>query len=234
MKKWQQRREHVSEAFHSLNQPLTALHCVIELALLQPRSGEEYRMRLRESLQLVDRIFEFTAGVREFVEAEDPGLQREFAIGEVLREVTKKHSAIAGARIELKQSYDAVVTADFERLCKGLICLLEQFHADGISVIKISTGASGDAGEIEITIGGEQLSPANANSRSGADDKLGRLRLTAAMLALEAGGGRADYCAPNYAQLILPVIRLIPQADCEAGAAAVTKDLHPSPVQTGP
>jgi len=216
--KGRQRRDYLSEAFHSLNQPLTALHCVIELALLQPRSSEEYRLRLLESLGLVDRIFELTAGVRELVEAEGPGLTREFAVSELLREVTDKYGAIASSRVELKVLDEGVVTADFDRLSKALIRLLEQLCGDGISDIQICTRAARDPGEIEITIGGEERRERSGKAKPGVDEKLRRLRLSAAMLAIEAGGGRLDY-APNYAHVTLPVTRLIRRAECEAATA---------------
>lgn len=44
------------ELLYALSQPLTALRCSLELTLLQPRNSDEYRKRLRESLDLTKDI----------------------------------------------------------------------------------------------------------------------------------------------------------------------------------
>lgn len=69
----EQRRRYLSEAFHTLNQPLTGLHCGVELALQRALSTEDYQRRLRESLAQADEIMAIVRAIRELAEAVDPG-----------------------------------------------------------------------------------------------------------------------------------------------------------------
>ena len=79
------RREYLSEAFHSLSQPLTALQCGLELAVAVPRSQKEYERRIGEGLQSTGSLREMISALRELVEAEDPGEDaREIELGELL------------------------------------------------------------------------------------------------------------------------------------------------------
>ncbi len=79
------RREYLSEAFHSLSQPLTALQCGLELAVAVPRSQKEYERRLGDALQSTGSLREMMSALRELVEAEDPGEDaREVELGELL------------------------------------------------------------------------------------------------------------------------------------------------------
>jgi signal transduction histidine kinase len=68
-----ERRKFVSEAFHSFHQPLTALHCGIELSLLKQRTEEEYRRRLQDALVSAGAVLQLNKALRELVESADPG-----------------------------------------------------------------------------------------------------------------------------------------------------------------
>jgi signal transduction histidine kinase len=67
------RRRFISEAFHSFHQPLTVLHCGLELGLLRRRTEQEYRQRLDDALQTAGAILLLNNAVRELVDAIDPG-----------------------------------------------------------------------------------------------------------------------------------------------------------------
>jgi len=67
------RRGFISEAFHSFHQPLTALHCGLELSLLKERSEVEYRQRLEDALVSAGAILQLNRAMRELVESTDPG-----------------------------------------------------------------------------------------------------------------------------------------------------------------
>lgn len=67
------RRRFFSEAFHSFNQPLTSLHCGLELILIKPRSEEEYRARTQDALLHAGAILELNTAVRALAESIDPG-----------------------------------------------------------------------------------------------------------------------------------------------------------------
>src|SRR5579884_842161 len=68
-----ERRASISEAFHSLNQPITSLHCILELALARPRSPEEYRQRIAEALENAGAVLRLARALREVVEDDDAG-----------------------------------------------------------------------------------------------------------------------------------------------------------------
>jgi signal transduction histidine kinase len=66
-------RSFVSDVFHKLSQPLTALHCSLELSLARDESAEEYRASVEAALQNADRLRQSLLLMRELSDAEDPG-----------------------------------------------------------------------------------------------------------------------------------------------------------------
>ncbi|HEY1799352.1 MAG TPA: hypothetical protein VGG46_00340 [Terriglobales bacterium] len=66
-------RELLAELFHALNQPLAALRCSCELALLAPRTVEQYRNYLQTALQKTEQASLLARGIRELLEAEEEG-----------------------------------------------------------------------------------------------------------------------------------------------------------------
>jgi hypothetical protein len=68
-----ERRRALSEAFHSFHQPLTSLHCGLEIALLKDRTSGEYRERVQDALVHAGTILRLNKALRELVEASDPG-----------------------------------------------------------------------------------------------------------------------------------------------------------------
>ena len=69
----EERRRMISEAFHTLNQPLTGLHCGLEIALQKPRTEGEYRTRIATGLEHAGVILQLVRAIRQLVEADDPG-----------------------------------------------------------------------------------------------------------------------------------------------------------------
>lgn len=69
----EQRRRFISDAFHTLNQPLTGLHCGLEIALQKPRSEQEYRQRIGDGIENASTILSLVRAVRQLVESADPG-----------------------------------------------------------------------------------------------------------------------------------------------------------------
>jgi signal transduction histidine kinase len=62
-------QELLADLFHALNQPLAALRCSCELALLAPRTAEQYRDCLQTALQKTEQASLLSKGIREFLEA---------------------------------------------------------------------------------------------------------------------------------------------------------------------
>ena len=60
-----------SSVFHDLSQPLTALHCSLELALLQDQTIEEFRASVEGALRAADRLRQQLLLLRELHDADD-------------------------------------------------------------------------------------------------------------------------------------------------------------------
>ncbi len=69
----EERRKFISDAFHTLNQPLTGLHCGLEIAVQKPRTEGEYRKRIGDGIANAGEILKLVRAVRQLVEASDPG-----------------------------------------------------------------------------------------------------------------------------------------------------------------
>lgn len=64
--------EIISQLFHALSQPLTSLHCSLEVALFEPRSAAQYQQTLRDSLGFTGQVTELVEAVRELLDADEP------------------------------------------------------------------------------------------------------------------------------------------------------------------
>ena len=60
----------LAHMLHALKQPLTGLHCSLELALVGQRTPEQYVRTLREGLELAGRMSVLVAAIGELVETE--------------------------------------------------------------------------------------------------------------------------------------------------------------------
>jgi hypothetical protein len=65
--------ESLPELLHQLQQPLTALHCVLEMGLIKRRSSEEYRTLLQNALAETDRVLSVAAMIRDRFPAQRRG-----------------------------------------------------------------------------------------------------------------------------------------------------------------
>jgi signal transduction histidine kinase len=68
---WRQRT--ISELFHTVSQPLTGLHCLLEVALMKKQTAEGYRRDIQKALEATSRLVESLRQARELAEAQDPG-----------------------------------------------------------------------------------------------------------------------------------------------------------------
>jgi hypothetical protein len=64
-------RSPLQHMLHALRQPLTGLHCSLELALVGPRTPEQYVHTLREGLELAGRMTVLVAAIGELVENQE-------------------------------------------------------------------------------------------------------------------------------------------------------------------
>ena len=63
----------VSDLFHALNQPITALRCSLELSLQRPRMAGQYRDTLQAALQQAELVAGWAVGIRALLQADDAG-----------------------------------------------------------------------------------------------------------------------------------------------------------------
>ena len=126
----EKRREYLSEAFHSLSQPLTAVQCGLELAVAVPRSQKEYERRIGEGLQSTGSLREMMSALRELVEAEDPGEDaREIELGELLSSLgdsLRKIALLYESELDVQSPEQMTVCASQEKLSRLLLFLTEQ------------------------------------------------------------------------------------------------------------
>jgi hypothetical protein len=70
-------RSPLQHMLHALKQPLTGLHCSLELALVGQRTPEQYVRTLREGLELAGRMSVLVAAIGELVENQEEAQQEQ-------------------------------------------------------------------------------------------------------------------------------------------------------------
>ncbi len=176
------RREYVSEAFHSFNQPLTALHCGLELCLVKQRSEEEYRQRIEDALSNAGTVLRLSKALRELVEAEDAGedVQR-VELEPLLAAVAEQLTVVAeasGVLVKVTCPHGVSVMADPAKLaqhCGNLGSMLTS-KLDPTGSVHLSVQREGEHAVIAIIGEGEKRDLAEA----GAQSKLDAIRIDAA------------------------------------------------------
>ncbi len=186
----ERRREYLSEAFHSLSQPLTALQCGLELAVAIPRSQKEYERRIGEGLQSTGSLREMMSALRELVEAEDPGEDaREIELGELLSSLGDSLHKIAvmyESELEVQSAEQIRVCASQEKLSRLLLFLAEQVVGrQGILHVKAERGDH--KVEIRIETDGQKMKE-EAEGRSWRD-RVNEMRMSAADNYIATIGG---------------------------------------------
>ena len=102
---WLAYRRAVSQVFHALSQPITALQCSLELTLRRARSAEELQGGLREGLENSQRLIRVLGWLRKFAEASEPKKCTAVDLEKVLRNWEAEIRPIAeslGERIEVE------------------------------------------------------------------------------------------------------------------------------------
>jgi signal transduction histidine kinase len=111
-----ERRKAISEAFHSFHQPLTSLHCGLELALSKPRTEGEYRKRIEDALVSAGQVLRLNKALRELVDATDPGERfGTVALDPMIAQLREEAGMVAGAAgvtLDFNGSYNAQVAGD--------------------------------------------------------------------------------------------------------------------------
>lgn len=174
-----ERRGLLSELFHALNQPLTTLHCALELALQRPHREAECRHTLEAALLQAENVTRLTSGIRELLEADEPGDHGEVVAldAAVLEAVGDWLPVAEAAQIALLPQNLAACPVNFEpqRLRQALFRLLESVLHCASAGATVTIELTHSAGEVCLritTLPGNQPRTENSSSLGQAECKL--------------------------------------------------------------
>ncbi len=116
---------------HALNQPLTALQCMLELSTSTSRGVGQYVGTIHEALDLTSRMRLLVEALQEVANIRQPGsIQRNttFSIGVLLRDMLAELLPVAESRhirLQVLGETDRLISADHDLLSTALFRLLE-------------------------------------------------------------------------------------------------------------
>jgi C4-dicarboxylate-specific signal transduction histidine kinase len=122
------RQQFISDVFHAISQPLTALRCSLELALMQADTVQSYRAALQDALHNAERLSNCAEFLRGMAEAEDPGTPSDIDLNRSLNEALEEFTPIfeyAGRQVTLGSEKAIRVVADPAKLQRALFLLLD-------------------------------------------------------------------------------------------------------------
>ena len=147
----------VSEVFHNLSQPLTALHCELELALLRDHTVEELRGSVQSALEDAERLRQRLLLVRALSDASDPGDVSQptdlTCLFRQLHEDMLPLFASAGQKFEVELERGAVlVRANQMRLMRALFAFVEYLFRHSAEGAVLAIRVQINAGHADIGI----------------------------------------------------------------------------------
>jgi His Kinase A (phospho-acceptor) domain len=152
------RRDFASNALHDLSQPLTALQCSLELALVRDQTIEEFRASVAAALHNAERLRRRLLLLRELSDAEDPGeTSNPLALDQLLQQLREDMLPLfesAGRSFELTCA-SAQVAANEAKLARAFFYLLEfLLRCPSPSRSLVMRGERKDRQQVEISITG--------------------------------------------------------------------------------
>lgn len=147
-----------ANVFHDLSQPLTALHCSLELALARDQTIEEFRASVEAALHNAERLRQRLLLLRELSDADDPGdTSTPLPLDQLLQQLREDMLPLfesAGQSFELTCE-PVEVPANPAKLGRGFFYLLEFLlrcasPSHGLSM----RGERKDPRQVEICIAG--------------------------------------------------------------------------------
>lgn len=156
----------ISEVFHNLSQPLTALQCSLELSLLRDESAEDLRKSVESALENAESLRQRLLLVRALNDADDPGDIQAIVLPEMLRELQQEMLPLfesAGQKFDLAiDSDDVTVRADRAKTMRALFYFLEyllRYSSPGDRLRMKLSSAGGEARMLITTRSALPLSP---------------------------------------------------------------------------
>jgi signal transduction histidine kinase len=196
-----QRGQLIADLFHAVNQPITALQCSVELSLRRPPSEQQYRDTLQAALQHAEQIARQVAGIRELLQADDPGDNPEvLSLAAFLHELVTDLEPVAeslGVRFSLTEEASCHIRIEPHRLQQALFYLLE--YALGTSgtgsTVALAVGERGKESLVRLDsawVLPKAPDPGNCSPQEKAQILSQRLELGIARGIIETAGGRLD------------------------------------------
>jgi signal transduction histidine kinase len=186
------RREAFAHLLHALNQPLTGLQCSLELAAAQPRSADEYAIKVREALELVSRMRILVEALREIAEMHSPseGNASDFLLDGLFFTAADELERVADAKrvhFRVLRGVRLPVRADRLRLQTVIFQLLDSALSSAKQETDVQIAGSRAGGVASVTLAWQQKAVSGGSPFS--REELGML---IAQLAWEAAGGAWD------------------------------------------
>ncbi len=205
-----ERRKFISDAFHSLNQPLTGLHCGLEIALQKPRSEGEYRKRIADGVENAGNILALVRAVRQLVDAADPGerfgtLSLPLVLSQVKSELELVSEATSVA-VEVRCECTENIKADPAKLaaCLGGLISAEMEGHERCAEVRVVATTSGKQVAILVERRGQRKS-GNSEMTDNAE-KLSQIRRSAGLSYIWTVGGEFDVTDTGL-NIRLPIVK---------------------------
>jgi hypothetical protein len=145
-------RAFVSDVFHSLSQPLTALQCSLELSLARDQTSQEFSASVEAALQNAERLRQRFLLLRELSEADDPGdVSAPVELRQLLQDLREDLLPIcesAGGCFDLTCE-PVQVRGNAAKLTRAFFCLLEYLLGRSARA-SLSVGVERTNGHVEI------------------------------------------------------------------------------------
>jgi signal transduction histidine kinase len=174
------RREYLSEAFHSISQPLTALQCGLELAVAIPRNPKEYEKRIVDALQSAGCLREMVTALRELAEAEDLGEDAErIELAELfsaLQDPVSKIAALHESDFEIRPPANIGVHASNAKMSKLILFLCDEASVSR-GVLRLDAHCTETNVEITVECVGRQ--DEGARDQRSWSDRVREMRMSA-------------------------------------------------------
>ncbi len=152
----------VSDLYHAVAQPLTALRCALDLALRQPLDASGYRKAIRTAIAAHERAVQAIAETRQIAAAAVPGAHATLDFAVVLHEVLDDFEPVAhnyGSVFSRRIAPHVEISSHPGKLRQLLFMLLnELIHRGEAGEIEIDCRPS-DSSQIllEITLPAKQM-----------------------------------------------------------------------------
>jgi hypothetical protein len=187
-------RQLFSDAFHALNQPLTALHCALEVTLARHATVDECRQTMANALLQVEHITVLVRAIGELVQAADAGVARTLSLDAFVRDAVAEWLPLAqAASIGLLLQVDAscVVSFDPRRLAKAWFHAMDFliYRSAPGSVVRIGITCCAGEAIIAATLDRGKMATAVEPVEEDKDPVLRQLGLGIARRIFEAAGG---------------------------------------------